>query len=235
MYFLSIEPSTKNFALAVSNGSKVLKSANLNAKLLEDAMVPAIDKILASAKLEFGKIEAFVVGIGPGSFTSLRVGLSTVKAFAMATARPVVGISSLEVIAQSVVDQKCDQVCVILDARRKLVYSALYANKNGMLSLQGKYELSDIKSVTGRVHGKTLFVGDGIALYKTDIQHAYKTSAKSKKTGCKAVFADEKYWFPQAQHLAKLGFERLCRSQYDDAVKLVPLYLYAHDCQVDQK
>ena len=127
MHFLSIETSTKNCALAVSKDAKVLCARNFpSEKLLEDSIIPAIDKVLKLAKLSFAKVDAFAVGLGPGSFTSLRVGLSTVKAFCLATGKPVVGICSLDVIAEGVAALPCDEICVIVDARRGMLYSGLY-------------------------------------------------------------------------------------------------------------
>ena len=86
MHFLSIESSTKNFALAVSCDGKVLRHKTArNSKLLENVILTNIDALLKLAKVPFKKMDAFVISLGPGSFTSLRVGLATVKAFCMAT------------------------------------------------------------------------------------------------------------------------------------------------------
>lgn len=231
MYFLSIEPSAKIFSLAVSEDDKVLRWRNLESgKVLEDAIVPAIDRILDAAGVPFSKLDAFAVGLGPGSFTSLRVGLSTVKAFALATGKPIAGICSLDTIAEGVRHLDCDEICVIVDARRHLLYSALYTNNKGVLKHKGKYRLVDIATVLDGVHGHTLFVGDGVGIYRKDIASAYKQCGGS----CKALFAPEKFWFPSAKHLAKLAFGRLARGKHDNAGKLVPVYLYAEDCQVQK-
>ena len=103
MYFLSFETSTKIFSLALSKDEKVLRYRNLKTALvLEDSILPAVDKILESAGIKFSQIDGFAIALGPGSFTSLRVGLATVKAFAMATGKPVVGIPTLDIIAHGV-------------------------------------------------------------------------------------------------------------------------------------
>ncbi len=230
MYFLSIEPSTKVFSLALSRDAKVLRFRNLKVdKVLEDSIVPSVDKILDSAGIPFKKIDAFAVGLGPGSFTSLRVGLAMVKAFAMATGKPVVGISSLDVLAEGAAKISCDEICVLNDARRGMVYSALYRRTDKGLKRQGDHTLGSLEAVLDKVNGRTLFVGDGIGLYREAIIRAYKEYGSKE---CKALFADEKFWYPQAKSLAKLAFERLALKDYDDAGSLVPLYLYAADCQV---
>jgi len=85
MYFLSFETSTKVFSLALNKDEKVLRFRNVkSALILEDAILPTVDKMLDAAGITFDQIDGFAIALGPGSFTSLRVGLATVKAFAMA-------------------------------------------------------------------------------------------------------------------------------------------------------
>jgi tRNA threonylcarbamoyladenosine biosynthesis protein TsaB len=235
MYFLSIEPSTKIFSLALSNGGRVLRYRNMTVdKVLENSIVPAVDRLLASAGVPFKKLDAFAVGLGPGSFTSLRVGLATVKAFAMATGKPVVGIPSLDVIARGAIGLPCDEICVLSDARRGMVYAAVYnhvgagspgPHKGGEtppLRRKTDYLLTTVENVLNHVHGRTLFTGDGVGLYRDDIVR------------CRPVFAPQKFWHPQAKYLAQIAFERLAAKDYDDIERLVPLYLYPADCQVQK-
>ena len=231
MYFLSIESSSKHFAIAISKDDKVIRFRNYaTSNVLEDAIIKHLDKILLAAKLKLNHIDAFAIGLGPGSFTSLRVGLSTVKAFAMALNKPIVGISSLEMIAQAVADEDCDQICVLIDARRKMVYSVIYQKTANGLKQQGKYQLSDIGVVLDQVKGCTLFVGDGLSLYRQDIEAAYKKSNNS----CQALFANEQQGRPDIRQLAHLAWKRLQASRTDDLGKILPIYLYPSDCQVSK-
>lgn len=233
MHFLSIEASTKNFSVAVSKGPKVLRFRNHKAdKILEDSIIPAIDGILTAAGIRFEQLDAFAVGLGPGSFTSLRIGLSTVKAFAMATGKPIVGIGSLDTIAAGAAHLDCDEVCVITDARRNMLYSALYKKTDSGLKRRGDYQLADLATILDTVHGRTLFAGDGVALYRKDIERLYKESQSRGPSPCKPLFVLEKFWFPQGKELAKLAYERLSRRDFDNAQQLTPVYLYAPDCQV---
>jgi len=240
MYFLSFETSSKTFSLAVNKDEKVLRYRNLKtASVLEDSILPTMDKLLGSAGLKFSQIDGFAVALGPGSFTSLRVGLSTVKAFAMSTNKPVVGIPTLDIIAHSLpllchsresgnpFDQY-DEICVINDARRGKVYACLYGAK-GRTS---DYLLTTLDDLLDKVHGKTLFVGDALGAYRKDIEKAYHKHTGKKNSVCKCLFADEKWWYPQSRVMAALAFERFQNKQYDDAASLVPLYLYPQDCQV---
>ena len=234
MYFVSFETSTKIFSLAINKDEKVLRYRNLKAALvLEDSILPALDKILDSAGIKFSQIDGFAIALGPGSFTSLRVGLSMVKAFAMATGRPVVGIPTLDIIAYGIQNlgkgfDQYDEICVINDARRGKVYACLYGPKKR----RSDYLLTSLDDVLEKVHGVTLFVGDALGVYRKDIQEAYQKYAVKKGTACKCLFADDKWWYPQSKVMAALAYERFRNKQYDDAASLLPLYLYPQDCQV---
>ena len=254
MYILSLETSTKNFSLAISKDEKVLRFRNVRTdRILESSMIDSIDKLLASCDLNLDKVDALAIGLGPGSFTSLRVGLSTVKAFALATGKKLVGICSLDVLASGVVPNesigtKTDEICVLADARRGKVYAAIYDVRNGFKPFLTEHLLTTIEDVLKLVHGTTLFVGDGILLYKEQIEAAYRKhlsfpnadqtlSPPNVSVGgdglfCRPVFAAEKFWYPQAKELAKLAFKKLEIRKYDDPSTIVPIYLYPQDCQV---
>jgi tRNA threonylcarbamoyladenosine biosynthesis protein TsaB len=235
MHFISFETSNKVFSLAVNRDEKVLRFRNLkSSSVLEDVILPAMDKLLDSAGIKFNQIDGFAIALGPGSFTSLRVGLATVKAFAMSTGKPVVGIPSLDIIAHGVKPAAYDEICVINDARRGNIYAALYAFQHGMLKRKTDYLLTTLDDALDRVHGKTLFVGDALEIYRKDIEAAYKKYA-GKSSTCQCSFADNKFWHPQAKVMAALAYERFSHKEYDDPVKLSPLYLYAQDCQVSKK
>ncbi len=229
MYFLSFETSTKIFSLALSREKRVLRFRNIKTALaLEDSFFKAMDQVLDSAGIKFSELGGFAVALGPGSFTSLRVGLSTVKAFAMATNRPVVGIPTLDIIARGVKLGNCDEICVISDARRGKVYAALY----GPQGRRSDFLLTTLEDVLKKTNGATLFVGDALKVYRKDIKEVYQKYAVQKNALRKCLFADEKFWYPQARVMAALAFERFENKQYDDAASLLPLYLYPQDCQV---
>lgn len=231
MYFLSFETSTKIFSLALNKDEKVLRFRNLKSALvLEDSILPTVDKMLGSAGIKFSQVDGFAIALGPGSFTSLRVGLSTIKAFALSTGKLVVGIPSMDIIARGVEMDDCDEICVLNDARRGKVYTCLYGPQ-GRIS---DYLLTSLDEVLDKVQGKTLFVGDALGIYRKNIEEAYQKHASKKSSTCKCLFADEKCWYPQGKVMAALAYERFQSKQYDDVASLVPLYLYPQDCQVQR-
>ena len=147
MRFLAIDTSTEHLSIAVGSKEEILfeKTVQLKAKFSEKIML-LIDQALKRSKLSVGKIDGFVVGLGPGSFTSLRVGLATVKGMSFATGRPILGISSLDAIAMNI-PGNAENIYVMTDARRKLIYSACYNKKSQELKRQGSYRLESIEEI----------------------------------------------------------------------------------------
>src|SRR3984957_18236509 len=88
-------------------------------------LLPAIDRALQASSLEFADIDAYVGASGPGSFTGVRVGLTTVKAWAEVTGKPIVGVSRLEALA-TLADPSAELVAAFTNAQRKQIFGALY-------------------------------------------------------------------------------------------------------------
>ena len=228
MKILAVDTSTKHLSLAVSDGDTTIASRNTRPrKDLSMSITFDIERVLAKANVRLPELDGFVIGLGPGSFTSLRVGLSMLKAFVMVTGRPVVGISSLDAIAMNARTsrvRKVLQVCVINDARRGMVYSSLYDKKEGTLVRRREYQLEPIEKVLEGLEGEVVFIGDAIPVYRDRIM---VTARKFMP-----VFEVEKHWLPKAQELARIGYQRLLKGEVDKIDTLAPLYLYPEDCQV---
>ena len=169
------------------------------------------------------RLAGFAVGLGPGSFTSLRVGLATVKALAFAGSKPVVGISSLDAIAQGLPQSTIENICVICDARRNLVYAAFYRKKRQRLVRKGKYLLTGIRDVLKYITTPTLLAGNAVGLFHSEIV---------THKGSTIVLTEKKFWYPKAAHILQLAYPKFLKKEYNDIDVLVPVYLYPKDCQV---
>lgn len=232
MKILAVDTSTRHLTVALTEGDKLLAARNVAPKKdLSLSITFDIERALQKANVFLHDIEGFVVGLGPGSFTGLRVGMSMMKAFIMVTEKPVVGVSSLDAIAMNVRSKKPVNVCVINDARRNLLYACVYEKKSGGLVRKSDYLLQPIDEVLKHVEGETVFIGDGITHARDRIMDA------AKIPGAKFVphFETDKHWLPKAKELAKLGYQRLLRGDHDKIETLVPLYLYPEDCMVSKK
>lgn len=222
MKLLCIDTSTKNFSLAVSENLKVVASKDIILQhVLSDSIVPGIHAILKKARTKLNDIDGFVIGLGPGSFTSLRVGLSTVKGLAFALQKPVVGVSSLDVIALNVPERN-RPIMVMNDARRNMIYACRYEWKNDRFVKKTDYVLVELKDFIKNIPSHAMCIGDGIPLYRKELEKKIKNIS----------FMEEKYQYPQAQNMVPLVIQRFKEKKTDDVSKLVPIYLYPEDCQV---
>jgi tRNA threonylcarbamoyladenosine biosynthesis protein TsaB len=225
MNILALDTSTQRLSLAVAQGQRVVRYRNRRlVRPLSSSIMPGINKILKDAGVPLKGIDGFAVGLGPGSFTSLRVGLSTVKGLAFVTGKPVVGISSLDIVALNA-PAGAPQVCVLMDARRDMVYACLYVKKGEVLRRVSDYLLTDIKDVLRKVKGPTVFIGDGAALYREAIEGARPV---------KPIFAGPREGFPDARCLVDLALKKFQDGPTDDVDRLVPMYLYPDHCQVQR-
>ena len=223
MNILAIDTSTKNLSLAVSRDADILKYRTRKLKgPLSSSIMPGIRDILKAAGVTLEQLDGFVIGLGPGSFTSLRVGLATVKGLVFAINKPVVGISSLDALAMGVKENDI-QVCVLCDAKRNMVYSSVYHKVEAGLRRTHDYTLAGAKDVLKHIKGKTAFIGDGVKLYEDEIRLT---------RGITPVFMKGDNPIPQAHHLIPPALQRLNNGQQDDIDTLVPMYLYQENCQV---
>jgi tRNA threonylcarbamoyladenosine biosynthesis protein TsaB len=132
-------------------------------------LVPLIERVLRQAGLSPGELAAIAVSIGPGSFTGLRIGLSTVQGLALGSALPVVGIPTLLAIAARVVEWE-GLICAVLDARKKEVYSGLFWRHLHALEQIAEDavespELTIEKIQAHRGSRRCLLIGDGLVAY----------------------------------------------------------------------
>ncbi|MBM4383604.1 MAG: tRNA (adenosine(37)-N6)-threonylcarbamoyltransferase complex dimerization subunit type 1 TsaB [Deltaproteobacteria bacterium] len=121
---LAIETATRVCSVALARGGDVIAlRENADARLHSERLLPLIDALLGGAGVKLGEVEAFAISIGPGSFTGLRIGLATLKAFALDDARPAAPVSTLAALCASAGEGE-GAVAALLDARRGAYYAA---------------------------------------------------------------------------------------------------------------
>lgn len=228
MNILAIDTSSKYFYLALSEDDKIkVTICGESGRELSRMIIPLIEKALKKASLHLRDIDCFACGLGPGSFTGLRVGLATIKGFAFSLNKPIVGIVSLDCLASSQSDFT-GYVCPVVDARRSLVYSAIYRAKKGILKRKGRYLLVPLKELFTKFKGRAniLFTGDGLSLYRDDLK---------KEFGSRAYFADHGFWYLRPENILKLAREKIKNKEIENLDKLVPFYMYPKECQIKEK
>ncbi len=230
MKILGIDTSSKFLSIALSeNENIIIEEMHLLERRHSSELIPKIRGMLEKANSSIDRVDAFVVGLGPGSFTGLRIGVSAVKGFGVATKKPCIGVASIDALAalfkakpwtenvQGLALNRA-KIVPIIDAKRQNVYSAVY--KKGVK--KSKYLLIKIDELMKKIKGPTIFLGDAIDIYREKIEKRNK----------KAIFLNEEYWYPRASNLIRLGFGKLKKHKKPDLGNLEPIYLYPKDCQV---
>lgn len=224
MKLLSLETSSRNYSVAISQNAKIIAAQKfILSRVLESSMIVPIEKVLKRAKVKLNDLDGFGVGLGPGAFTCLRAGLSTIKGLALATNKPVIGVSSLDVVAMNVKGD-AENICVMGDAKRDLVFACFYEKKGAALKRRSQYQLTTIDEALNQVKSQTIFIGDGLKIFHKRIENSPQKSL--------IHFAQEALWIPSAKNLAILVWQRFSKEDFDEIDTLIPLYLHPNDCQV---
>ena len=224
MRLLGVETSSPIFSVAIFEGGRVLSSVRIEGTGRPSALLAdLIQQAAASAGLGLKELDGFAVSIGPGSFTGLRVGVMTVKTLAWALKKPVLPVSSLEVIAQNLKSFP-QPVGLFLDARKAKVYGALFSpNGPGRLKRLTEDRLMPPEEALRGFPDRTILVGDGLK--------RYGELARSLR-GETVSFAPEESGIPSAESLCLLAAERWPAGKVDDPHRLVPKYLYSLESDI---
>jgi tRNA threonylcarbamoyladenosine biosynthesis protein TsaB len=222
---LGIETATVQVGCALGGHEGVLASFHAaRGRRHAEILTPAIEFMCAQVQIELHEVGAIAVDIGPGLFTGLRVGVATAKAMAQALRIPVVGLSSLDLLAFEVRYSRRLIVCVI-DARRGEVYSAMYRQVPGGVqrvrepAVQTAAELAAELVATGE---ECLLVGDGALRY---------ADALGTLSGVEAASFGNAY--PSAAALVELAQPRAQREQFVQPWELELLYLRQADADIN--
>jgi len=255
MKVLAVDTSTLLGGVAVVNDLEgMVIEVRLNVKSTHsERLMTTIDYALTQSGYTISDMDFFAVAIGPGSFTGLRIGLSTIKGFSYATGKPVVSVSTLETLARNFPFCRYP-VCTMLDARKREVYAALFEWKGegfvrliddmsiGVDRLLGKINelfrmYSDRKDDIsnppsppvskggegGFSGGKIIFTGDGAILYRDEI---------IKHLSERALFASPEKMVTSPANVASIGMQKALRGEFSDPVGLVPFYLRRSEAEL---
>jgi len=220
---LLVDTATPTGSVAVSQGEKLLGEVVLSGPANHtDHLLGNIDGLLRGAGLTVRDMDAFAVVLGPGSFTGLRVGVATVKGLALATGKPVVGISSLAALAWRLPFAALP-VCPLLDARKGEVYAALYQWTGEDFSVLLPPCVLPPERWLERLSGDVLFVGDGAQSYRGLI---------AERLGGRARFAPWPAHTCRASNGLAPALEMLRRGEHLSLEGLVPTYIRPSEAEL---
>lgn len=223
MYILGIETATKTGGVAIVSENGVLAEYTLNIEVTHsERLMSTVDRVLKATGFTLANIDGYGVSIGPGSFTGLRIGLSTIKGLAFATGKPVAAVPTLRALAWNIPFSRYP-VCPLLDARKKEVYAGLYRYDGGNYVQEMPDAVISLAEMAGKIAGEILFTGEGARLFTGDIQRSF---------GDRAHFAPLSSSVPSAASVAEIALMMLKAGQQTDPDELVPMYIRRPEAEV---
>lgn len=225
MKILILDTATNVYSIALAEDETVLAEVSGDAGPATSAKIPGqTAELLKAAGLDIGAVDAFAVTVGPGAFTGLRVGIAMVKGLAYSTGKPVIPLSSLELLALNAATSEIP-VCPMFDARKSEVYSAVYSFSGGMQLIRPEVAISPAE-LLDQLAGPTLFIGDGAIRYRQLIEVSL---------GSRAIFADDQLHHPKASAGAALALSRFKSGQTVSHFALAPEYLRLPEAELNKK
>jgi len=219
MRLLAIDTSTSVAGVCILENNKVLAELNINndKKTHSQKLLPSIDNLMNEFGFKVSDFDVFAAVKGPGSFTGLRIGITTIKTFAYVYNKPIVGVPTLDVLAYNFpfVDKL---VCPIIDARNSQVYTAIYKN-NGTLGRITDFlgiHVEELVQLLINYNEDVIFVGDGI---DSNIEFL------KENLNNKCYFATDNLKYQKASSVAVLANNMFIDGLIEDSMSLKPFYL----------
>ena len=208
---LNIETATKNCSVALAKDGKTIVCKELATENFSHAekLHVFIEQILVESNVQFSELNAIAVSQGPGSYTGLRIGVSSAKGFSYALNIPLIAVDTLQLLAIQINIDK-GIILPMIDARRMEVFSAMYdSNYNQIRATQAEIiDESSFQEISETIH----LVGDGIGKFTNTL------------TDEKFVLHNEVV-YPSANEMSALSFERFQNSDFVDVAYFEPFYL----------
>ena len=225
MKILSIDTASNVCGVSILDNTNLICNLDTNTgRTHSENLMPMINEAFIKTNLQLKDMDLIVCDIGPGSFTGIRIGVATTKAFQDSLSIPCVGISSLEALAYNVKNDlnETDVICSIIDCKNDNCYFALFEKKDGSLETLIEPQAESVDSSLAIIKSyiedtlenpSITFVGDGSEVYNDKIQEAFKN----------VKFADSKDNILNSYSLALAGLDIFNSGM--DIKEVLPLYL----------
>ena len=225
MLVLGIETSTNQTAVALGTDQGILAASMLTGTRGNHELVaPNITHLLRWADVPISSIGGVAVGLGPGLFTGMRVGIATAKTLAQVLNVPIAGLASLDVVAFSVRYAR-RRICATIDAKRGELFYAFYRPVPGGVTRITDFQVGSAARLTAELEAQpeeTMLVGNGALVYRRELEEA----------GKHVEFASAAYAFPAATALVELAIPRFQREEFDRVYDLKPFYVRKADAEI---
>ncbi|WP_158845414.1 tRNA (adenosine(37)-N6)-threonylcarbamoyltransferase complex dimerization subunit type 1 TsaB [Algibacter sp. L1A34] len=211
-FILNIETATTNCSVSIAKNGEtiVLKEDNDKSYSHAERLHVYIDEALKEAGINSVDLSAIAISKGPGSYTGLRIGVSTAKGLCFALDKPLISVPTLQALAYKV-QLENGVIVSMLDARRMEVYSAIYDSNYNEIRTTEAQILDENAFAENLQNGKVYFIGNGVEKTKTLI------------TNPNAIFIEDK--LPSANEMSALAFKKYQNNDFEDVAYFEPYYL----------
>jgi tRNA threonylcarbamoyladenosine biosynthesis protein TsaB len=214
---LAIDTSTRNVAIAIYDGIQVLCETIWSSRDYHTIeLAPAIADTLIRAGLDIQDLKLLAVATGPGSFTGLRIGLAVAKGIALACHLPIIGIPTLDIVAESQPISLGIPLAAVIQAGRGRLAVGWYTATNGCWQLYPPIEIMDALQLSHQIHEPTLVCGE----LSEEQQHALARRYKN------VILTSPAHSVRRPSLLAELAWKRWLSGDVDDPATLAPTYLH---------
>lgn len=225
MKILAIDTSSKICSVSVLEDKNVIiEKHNDDEKTHSQKLMPIIDETLQEIAISLDNIDMLACCQGPGSFTGIRIGISTVKAFADVKNIPIVGVTSLEALAYNILAEGL--IATVIDAKHDNVYFALYKLENNEYTTiiePTSDEIGNVVNTLKRYSDCITFVGDGCVAHKELISNEF--------SNCK--FASDEQNNQTSISVGKCAFDKYNCPAYEPIYSLSPIYLKKSQAEIN--
>jgi tRNA threonylcarbamoyladenosine biosynthesis protein TsaB len=225
MLILGIETSTPQTTVALGNDQGIVGSALIaTSRANHEMVVPTVRQLLGWADLDASALTGIAVGLGPGLFTGMRVGVATAKSLAQVLGIPLVGMASLDLVAFSYRYAR-RLICSTIDARRKEIFYAFYRTVPGGVGRETPLQAASADALAAELEAvgeEVLVVGSGALVYRRELE----------RVGHHVEIASAAHAFPAATALVELAIPRFEREEFDRVYDVQPLYVRKSDAEI---
>jgi tRNA threonylcarbamoyladenosine biosynthesis protein TsaB len=226
MKILALETATRAGSIAIMDESAFIGEVRLDVSIAHaERVMDSITWLLKSSDITIEEIGAFGVSIGPGSFTGLRIGLSTIKGLSFSVKKPIVPVPTLDALARRLPFCR-HYICPMLDARKNEVYAALYKWEDNLCRKIVPETAIAPEELMKEMKGPTVFLGDGAITYKDLI---------ADRMGSDAIYPASSIMSPAASSVAEIALEMLKDGMDVDPVGLTPFYIRKSEAEINWK
>lgn len=219
MRILAVDTSASVASVAVMEDGILLGEYSINNKKTHSQkLLPMIDELLKNLELRIEDIDYFAASSGPGSFTGLRIGITTIKALAYSVNKQVIAVPTLDALANNVAPSD-SLVCPIMDARNNQVYTAIYTAENRLIQNITEYmgiHITELCNILNGKNKKVIFLGDGVAIHKEFLKE--KLSIPYDIAPASAILQ-------RSSSVAEVAMQMLVEKRQQSCFDMVPFYL----------